>query len=123
MDTFQLPVTDDLCIGVIDLQGSEQGDESCTLCWGTSVFCTSFLVKTTFVADADRMGVVMPGMSADLFFRASDVELTITGNVVVVATAIPAFSAVYVVEQLKRQMLVRPRCRTVNYYQIYSSHN
>ena len=69
------------------------------------------------------MGVVMPGMSANHFFRAADVKLAITSNVVVIAAAVPAFGTVYVVEQLKRQMLARPRGRTVNYYQIYSSHN
>ena len=91
--------------------------------WGTGVFRTTSVIKTAFVTDTNGVGIVVAGVSSDHLFGAADVELAITGNVVVVATAIPAFSAVYVVEQLKRQMLVRPRCRTVNYYQIYSSHN
>jgi hypothetical protein len=50
------------------------------------------------------------------------VELAITGNIVVVATAVPAFSTLHLVELLERYTLVRPGSRTVNYYKIYSSH-
>jgi hypothetical protein len=68
------------------------------------------------------MGIVVPGVSADHFFGAADVELAITGNVVVVAATVPAFGTVHVVEHLEREMLVRPRGRTVNNKQIYSTH-
>jgi hypothetical protein len=69
------------------------------------------------------MGIVMTGMGSDHFLGTTDVELSITGNVVVVATAVPAFGTVHIVKQLERQMLVRPGCRTMNDYKIYSSHS
>ena len=115
VDAFEFTVTEDFGIGVIDLQGSEQGDEGCTLGRGTGVFSTTFLVETTLVADSDGVGIVMPGVSADHLLGATEVELTITRNIIVVATAVPAFGTVHVVEHLEGQMLVRAGCRTVNY--------
>ena len=123
MDAFEFTVTEDLGIGVIDLQGSEQGDEGCTLGRGASVFSTTFLVETTLVADSDGVGIVMPGVSTDHLLGTAEVELTITRNIIVVATTVPAFGTVHLVELLERNVLIRARCRTVNYNQIYSSHN
>jgi len=123
VDAFEFTVTEDLGIGVIDLQGSEQGDEGCTLGRGASVFSTTFLVETTLVADSDGVGIVMPGVSTDHLLGAAEVELTITRNIIVVATTVPAFGTVHLVELLERNVLIRARCRTVNYNQIYSSHN
>ena len=107
MDTFQLAVADDFSIGVIELQRAEQGDESCTLGRGAGDGSTAMFVETALVTDADRVGVVMPGVSADHLFGATLMELAITGDVVVVATAVPAFGMVHVVEELERQMFVR----------------
>ena len=123
MDALEFAVADDLGIGVIDLQGSEQGDEGCTLGRGASVFSTTFLVETTLVADSDGVGIVMPGVSTDHLLGAAEVELTITRNIIVVATTVPAFGTVHLVELLERNVLIRARCRTMNYNQIYSSHN
>ena len=122
MDAFEFTVTEDFGIGVIDLQGSEQGDEGCTLGRGTGVFSTTFLVETTLVADSDGVGIVVSGMGSDHLFGTAEVELTITRNIIVVATTVPAFGTVHIVEHLKRQVLVRAARRTVNYNQIYSSH-
>ena len=122
MDTFEFTVAHDLCIGIIDLQASEQGDKGCTLRWRTSVSRTTSFVETTFVTDADGMGIVVAGMSTDHLFGTALMELTITSNIIVVATAVPSFGSVHLVKHLERQMLVRPRSRTVNYYKIYSSH-
>ena len=122
MDAFEFTVTEDFGIGVIDLQGSEQGDEGCTLGRGASVFSTTFLVETTLVADSDGVGIVMPGVSTDHLLGAAEVQLSVAGDVVVIATAVPAFGTVHLVELLERNVLIRARCRTVNYNQIYSSH-
>ena len=122
VDALQFAMSHDLGIGVIDLQGSEQGDEGCTLGRGASVFSTAFLVETTLVADSDGVGIVVSGMGSDHLLGAAEVELTITRNIIVVATTVPAFGTVHIVEHLKRQVLVRAARRTVNYNQIYSSH-
>ena len=107
VDAFEFTVADDFSIGVIELQRAEQGDESCTLGRGAGVGSTAMFVETALVTDADRVGVVMPGVSADHLFRATDVKLAITGDVVVVATAVPAFGTVHLVKELERQMFVR----------------
>ena len=122
MDTFEFTVSHDLGIWVIDLQRSKQGDESSSLGWSSGVGRTSFLVEPPFVTDTDRVGIVVAGMSTDHFFGTPHVELAITGNIVVVATAVPAFSTVHLVELLERYTLVRPRSRTMNYNQINSTH-
>ena len=115
MDAFELTMTHDLGIGVIDLQASEQGDEGCTLGWRTSVGRTTTFIEATFVTYADGVGIVVPGVSADHLLRATLMKLAVTGDVVVVATAVPAFGAVHLIEQLERHMLVRPRRRAVNH--------
>ena len=106
MDTFELAVAEDLGIGIIELQGAEQSDKDGTLGRGTGVSGPAFLVEASLVTDADRVGVVVAGMSTDHLLRTTLMELTITGDVVVVAAAVPAFGAVLLVEQLERQMLV-----------------
>ena len=122
MDTFEFTVSHDLGIWVIDLQRSKQGDESSSLGWSSGVGRSSFLVEPAFVTDTDRVGIVVAGMSTDHLFRTPDVELSVTGNIIVVATAVPTFGTVHLVELFERYTLVRPRSRTVNDNQIYSSH-
>ena len=115
MDTFQLPVSHNLSIGVINLQRAEQGDKGCSLSWSAGVSRTPSVIKATFVTDTNGMGIVMLGMSTNHFFGTPDVELAITGDVVVVAAAVPSLSTMHLVEHLERQMLVRARGRTVDY--------
>jgi hypothetical protein len=107
VDAFELTMAHDLGIGVINLQASEQGDEGCTLGRGTGVGSATTVVETALVADADGVGIVVPGMGTDHLFRATLMKLAITGDVVVVATAVPAFSTVHLVEEFERQMFVR----------------
>ena len=122
MDTFEFTVAEDFGIRVIDLQRSKQGDESSTLRRSTGVGRTSFLVKPAFVTDTDRVSIVVAGMSTEHLFRTPDVEVAVTGDVVVVATAVPTLGTVHLVELFERNVLARPGSRTVNYYKIYSSH-
>ena len=122
MDAFELTVAEDLGIGIIELQRSEKSDEGGTLGWSTSISGSAFLVETALVTDADGVGVVVTGVSSDHLLRTTLMELTVTGDVVVVAAAIPAFGSVHLVEKLERYMLVRATCSTVNYYKINSSH-
>ena len=64
------------------------------------------VVKASLVTDADGVGIVVPGVGADHLLWTALMKLAVTGNVVVVAAAVPAFGAVHLVEQLERQMLV-----------------
>ena len=115
MDSFEFAMAHDFGIGVVDLQRAEQGDECCTLSRGTGIGRATTVIETALVTDTNGVGIVMPGMGSDHLFGAADVELAITGDVVVVATAVPAFGTVHLVEQLERQMLVRAGGCTVDY--------
>ena len=44
MDTFQFAVAHDFGMGIVDLQGAEQGDEGGTLLGGTGVGSAPMLV-------------------------------------------------------------------------------
>ena len=114
MDAFELAVAEDFGIGIIELQGSEQGDEGSSLGRSTSVGSTAFLVEASLVTNSNRVGVVMPGMGSDHLFRTAQMELTVASDVVVVAAAVPAFGTVHLVEQFEGQMLARTRGGTVN---------
>ena len=49
-------------------------------------------------------------------------QLSVAGDVVVVAAAFPAAGLVHLVEHPQRQVLVRSARRAVNDNQVYSSH-
>ena len=98
MDALQFAVADDLGIGIVLLQGAEQREESFFLSRSAGVGGAAFLVETALVADTDGMGVVVAGMGADHLFGAAEVQLSVAGDVVVVAAAFPAFGLVHLVE-------------------------
>ena len=123
MDTFQLAVAHDLGIGVIDLQRAKQGDEGSSLFWGTRIGSVAFLIKPTFIADTDGMGVVVPGMHADFCFVTGLIELAIAFNVVVIADAFAMETGVMAVaKHVDREALVAAGRRAMNYNQIYCTH-
>jgi len=115
VDAFELAVPDDLGIGIVLFQRDEQRVEGQLLCRGAGVGGTAFLVETSLIANADGVGVVVAGMGADHLLGATEMELAIAGDVVVVAAALPATCLVHLVELLQRNMLVRSRCRAVNH--------
>ena len=72
------------------------------------------VVEASLVTDADGVGIVVAGVGTDHLFGTAEVELAITGDVVVVAAAVPAFGTVHLVEQFEGQMLARTRGGAVN---------
>ena len=122
MDALELAVADDLGIGVILFQGDEQRVESELLGRCTGVVGAALLIETTLVADADGVGIIMPGMGADHLLGTTEVQLSVAGDVVVVAAALPAFGFVHLVEPFHGDVLVRSARCTVNDNQIDSSH-
>ena len=89
MDTFEFTVSHDLGIGVIFLECAEEGDQCCPLFRGAGIFILAFLVQTAFITDANRMGVVMAGMHADLLFITRLINLAVLLNVIVVGDSFP----------------------------------
>ncbi len=113
MDALQFTVADDLGIGIVLLQRTEQRVEGQLLGGSPGVGRTALLVEAPLVADADGVGVVVAGVCADHLFGAAEVELAVAGDVVVVAAALPAFGFVHLVELLHGDVLVGPRGRAV----------
>ena len=98
MDALELTVADDLGIGIILLQRTEQREEGLFLSRGTGIGSLAMGIETSLVADADGVGVVVAGMGANHLFGTNEVQLSVAGDVVVVATALPAAGLMHVVE-------------------------
>ena len=123
MDTFEFTVAHDLGIGIVDLQGAEQGNEGCTLGRCPGVGFVAFLIETTLVADTNGVGIVMTGMHADLILITGLEQATIFLDVVVIADAFAVEAGVVTgLEHLDGETLVAACRRTVNNDQIDFSH-
>lgn len=82
----------------------------------TRIGCVAFLIETTFVANADGVGIVMAGVNADLFFRACLIELAVFLNVVVVAYAFVVEAGVMAsAEHINGKALIGARGATMNH--------
>jgi hypothetical protein len=78
-------MTNDLSIGIVVLETSEQCHQSVFLGWGACVGFLALGIETSLVADTDAVGVVMSGMGSYHFLWAALMELTILGDVIVIA--------------------------------------
>ena len=67
-------MTDNLSIGIVYLQGTQQGDEGCTLLRSARVFRIAFLIKSAFITDTDGVGIVVAGMN--IAFKRDGVRMT-----------------------------------------------
>ena len=113
MNALELAVTDNLCIRIVLFQRDEQRVEGEFLGRCAGVGGAAFLIETALVADADGVGIIMPGVGTDHLFGTAEVQLSVAGDVVVVAAALPAFGFVHLVELLHGDVLVGPRGRAV----------
>ena len=98
VDALELTVADDLGIGIVLLQRTEQREEGLFLSRGAGIGSLAMGIEATLVADTDGVGVVVAGVGTDHLLGATEVELSVAGDVVVVAAALPAASLMHVVE-------------------------
>ena len=98
MDTLELTMADNLGIGIILLQRTEQREEGLLLSRGTGIGGLAMGIEATLVADTDGVGVVVAGVGTDHLFGAAKVELSVAGDVVVVAATLPAAGLMHVVK-------------------------
>ena len=113
---------EDLGIGIVLLEGLQQVPEGTLLSLRPCVGLFAVDIKTTFVADSNGMLVVAYGVGTDQVLMTGLNNLSITGDVVVVAGMSEALGVVGN-ERLDRVGPVLPRRRTVNDNEINSSHN
>ena len=82
---------------------------------GPGIGFMAFLVKTSLVADADGVGIVMAGMHADLTFITGLEQAAILLNVIVVADAFAMETGVVTgLEHFNSETLIAPRARAMN---------
>ena len=115
-------MTEDEGIGVVGLQTGEHRLEGKFLCRGSGVVITTILIQSPFVADAYAVGVVVSGMGAGYFLTPTGVDVSVTGDVVVVADTVITTGSVARIEVLYGEVRVAARGTAVNYYQVDSSH-
>jgi hypothetical protein len=89
---------DNLGIGIVLFQRDKQRVEGELLSRGAGVGGTAFLIEATLIADANGVGIIVAGMGADHLLGTTEVQLSIAGDVVVVAAALPATGLVHLVE-------------------------
>ena len=76
----------------------------------TRVGRTALFVKASFVADTNRMGIVATGMGSYHFLWTAKMELTVLGDVVVVADGFEAAGFVTGFEGFHREVLCNLGC-------------
>jgi len=120
-DMRQLTVTENLGIGVVNLERLQQSPQGVLLSLGAGVFRDAVLVESSLVADADGMLVVVPGMGSDEVLMTSLVGLSIAGDVIMVAGE-PESRLVTGNQPGDRERTVATRRATMNDNKIYFSH-
>lgn len=83
-DVGQVTMTEDAGIGVVGLERLQQVPEGSLLCRRAGVSRMAVRGEATFVADAERVLVVVAGMGAGQILMTSLIDLTIACDVVVV---------------------------------------
>ena len=84
----QVAVTDDKCAGVTPMEVLEQLSHGSLLFSRSRVGGLTADVEPALVADANRMGVMVHAVGADLSFRTAWLNLSVTTDHVVVADAV-----------------------------------
>lgn len=118
----EVPMTDDLGVGVGFLQVFEQEPEGGLLLGSASVGITASIVHATNVADANGVLVVVLDMGTGVLLGAAWMNASILINDPVVAAAGPAFGLVEVVEVFDSHFLTGFRVGAVNDDPLYFLH-
>ena len=122
MDVGQITVADDLGLGVGQLQTLQEVVEGGLLRWCTGVLVATLRVETAFVTDANGVLVVVAGVGSSHFLRATGMDFSISGNIVVVAAAIKAARSVTAFEVFERKFLITACCAAVQHHELHFKH-
>ena len=85
LDLWQVAVSEDHGIGVVELQRTEQCQQRLLLCLSTCVGIDALRVQSALVAHADRVGVVALGVCPLQVLMQRLVQVSVACHVVVVA--------------------------------------
>ena len=111
----EVTMAEDLGVRIVGAEALEEFLQRDVLCLGTSVGRFAVGIKSALIADGDAVGVVVSGVSADLSLRATRVEGTILGDVVVIADGFETSGEVAGFQVFYREVLGRTGCRAMQY--------
>ena len=108
-------MTEDGGIGVVEAEALEEFLHCYLLGEGTGVGWFAVGIESALIADADAVGIVVSGVSANLSLRSARVEGAVLGDVVVVADGFETSGEVAGFQVFYREVLGRTGCRAVQY--------
>ena len=111
----EVTMAEDFRIGVVETEALQELLHRHLLCEGTGVGRFAVGIKSALIADADAVGIVVSGVSANLSLRSARVEGAVLGDVVVVADGFETSCEVAGFQVFYREVLGRTGCRAVQY--------
>ena len=102
-------------IGIVEAEAMEKFLHRHLLSEGTSVGGFAVGIESALIADADAVGIVVSGVSANFSLRSARVEGAVLGDVVVVADGFETSCEVAGFQVFYREVLGRTGCRAVQY--------
>ena len=111
----EVTMAEDGGIGIVEAEAMEKFLHRHLLSEGTSVGRFAVGIESALIADADAVGIVVSGMSANLSLRSARVEGAVLGDIVVVADGFETSCEVAGFQVFYREVLGRTGCRAVQY--------
>ena len=108
-------MAEDFCIRVVEAEAAEEFLHRYLLGESTGVGWFAVGIESALIADADAVGIVVSGVSANLSLRSARVEGAVLGDVVVVADGFETSGEVAGFQVFYREVLGRTGCRAVQY--------
>ena len=118
VNVWQIAVAQYLCIRIGEAEALQKRIQSLILGWSTRIGWLAVLVETSFVTDADAVGIVVTGMSAYLVLWTTWIEHAILRDVVVVADVLEASCLVAGFQLLYCEILVDSCGTAVDHNQV-----
>ena len=106
-------MAEDLGVRIVGAEALEEFLHRYLLGEGTGVGWFAVGIEPALIADGDAVGVVVSGVSSDLSLRATRVEGTILGDVVVVADGFETSGEVTGFQVFYREVLGHTGCRAM----------
>ena len=117
----EVTMAEDGGIGIVEAEAMEEFLHRHLLSEGTSVGRFAVGIESALIADADAVGIVVSGVSANLSLRSARVEGAVLGDVIVVTNLCEATSLVARLQILNAEVLVHTGSAAMHYNQINRS--
>ena len=78
-------MAEDEGVGELLLQADQEVEQGVSLCLGPGISWLSVLIQSSFVTNADRMGVVEVTVGTGLFQRSAFVQTPVSFNIIMIA--------------------------------------